>query len=173
MATALTPGYIYLIESDDTDNDDWIADHGGDPDHLDLTDYIEGEEYCKIEMPSNFIKNFITGIKVVDVSGGTSFDTKFEKRAYQTLANGLSTSRANGELVEQFIMAPRHTSGDSSVYKDYYLIFYFGVDDHVQFTDASGNRKSYCKGAVLSGSMIWVESMPGLYTLKLIWRSIW
>jgi len=173
MAIALTAGYIYLIESDGTDNDDWITDHAGDPDSLDLTNYTEGTEYCKIEMPELFRQDFFTGIIVYDVGGGSSFDMKYEKRAYKVLASGLPTTRANGDLVSNFCMIPRHTSGVSTTYHTYYLIFYFGVNDHLPFIDGSGNTKSYCKGVVTNGSKIWDKSNPHLYTLKLNWRSVW
>lgn len=173
MATALTPGYIYLIESDDTDNDDWITDHAGDPDLLDLDAYTEGTEYCKIEMPELFRQDFFTGISVYDIGGGESFDMRFARRAYKVLANGLPTSRSNGDLIEQFVMDDRHTSGVSTTYHTYYLIFYFGVNDHLPFTDASNARKSYCKGVVINGSKIWDKSNPHLYTIKLNWRSVW
>jgi len=174
MATAPTAGNIYLIESDGTDNDDWITDHGGDPDLLDLDLFTEGTDYCKIEMPKTWRKDFFTGIQISDSGGGESFDYRDERRGYRLLTQGLTTSRSNGEKVGEFIMAPRHTSGASATYHEYYLIIYFGVNDHVMFTDGSGNRKSYCLGAVTpNGSMIWNESTPSIYTIKLNWRSKW
>ena len=173
MATAPTAGYIYLIESDGTDNDDWITDHAGDPDLLDLDQYTEGTEYCKIEMPQQFKKNFTTGIVVTDASGAISFERRWEKRAYSVMSRGINTSRANGDLVEQFLTAPRHSAGSTTTYHTYYLIFYFGVDDHVPFTDSAGNRKSYCKGVVTNGSLLWNESMPNTYIISLNWRSVW
>ena len=173
MATAPTAGYIYLIESDGTDNDDWITDHAGDPDLLDLDVFTEGTEYCKIEMPELFRQDFFTGITVYDVGGGASFDMKYARRFYKVLAMGLPTSRSNGDLVAKFCMLPRHTSGVSATFKRYYLIFYFGVNDHLPFIDAAGATKSYCKGVVTGGSKIWDKSNPLLYTIKLNWRSVW
>lgn len=175
MATAPTAGYIYLIEAagDLGAKTNWITAGSGDPDTIDIEQFTEGLTYCKIEMPEMFRKSFVTGITVEDGGGGISFDRRFERRAYAILASGISTTRANGDKVEQFCMAPRHTSGSSAVYKNYYLIFYFAVNDHGPFTDASGNRKSYCKGAVLNGSIIWNKSNPLLYTIKLNWRSVW
>ena len=172
MATAPTAGYIYLIESDATDNADWVT-ASGDPDNIDIELYVEGTEYCKIEMPQQFTKKFKTGIVVTDASGGISFERRWERRAYAILARGLPTTRVNGDLVEQFIMSARHTSGTVATYKPYYLIFYFGVNDHSPFSDAGGTRRSYCKGVVTDGSIIWLHSRPSLYNIQLNWRSVW
>ena len=178
MATALTPGFIYLIESE-TGVDDWITDHSGDPDLIDLDNFSvgnnseEGVGFCKIEFPQQFKKNFTTGIIVQDVSGAISFERRWEKRAYAVLSRGINTTRANADLVEKFLTMPRHTAGSLSTYNFYYLIIYFGVNDHVPFTDQDGNRKSYCKGVVTSGSLLWNEKKTLIYTLSLNWRSVW
>jgi hypothetical protein len=172
MATAPTAGNIYLIESDATDNADWVT-VSGDPDTIDLDLYVEGNEYCKLEMPQQFKKNFSTGIVVTDGSGGISFERRWEKRSYTIALRGISTTRANGDLVERFLTIPRHTSGTVATYKTYYLIFYFGVNDHNPFTDSAGARQSYCKGVATIGSMLWVQSNPHRYTIDLNWRSVW
>jgi len=172
MAIAPTPGYIYLIESNAVDNDDWITDHGGDPDLLDLTDYTEGTEYVKLEIPQNFQKAFNTGIRVSDMVGGKSYDIRWMKRFYQLLAKGIETSVANADLIEGFIMSNRHTAGDSATFVRYYLIVYFGVNTHLKFTDASGNRQSYCKGVVLGGIINVI--MANFYAIiQITFRSVW
>ena len=86
---------------------------------------------------------------------------------------GLPTSRSNGDKIANFCMLPRHTSGVEAIFKKYYLIFYFGTNDHLPFIDAAGNIKSYCAGAVINGSKIWDKSNPLLYTMKINWKSIW
>ena len=35
---------LWLVESDDDDNDDWIGDHNGDPEDLDESKFNEGED---------------------------------------------------------------------------------------------------------------------------------
>jgi len=97
----------------------------------------------------------------------------YARRAYKSLSMGLPTSRSNGDKVEEFCMSPRHTSGVAATRKNCYLIYYFGVNDHLPFTDENGNRKSYCKGWVINGSKIWDKSNPLLYTIKINWRSAW
>ena len=91
MATAPTAGYFYLIESDSGDNDDWITDHAGDPDLLDLDAYTEGTEYCKIEMPKALRVKGHTGAQVTDSGAGMSYVERTERSGYGALANGIQT----------------------------------------------------------------------------------
>lgn len=173
MVTALTPGYIYFIESDGTDNDNWIADHGGDPDLLDLDQYTEGTDYCKIEIPKDVKVGFYTGHNVSDVGSGLSYDLRSAARGYKAYTRGLVTSRANAKLMDQFFMSNRHTSGASATYKTYYMVVYFGVNDHWPFIDHNNNQKSYCKGAVIGGDLNWRETESLTILTNLHWRSIW
>ena len=180
MATALTPGYIYLIESE-KGVDDWITDHSGDPDLIDLDNFSvgnnseEGKGYVKIQIPKNIQKAFNTGIRVSDMVGGKSYDIRWQKRFYQTMARGIETSIANADLIEEFIMSDRHTAGDSATFKRYYMIVYFGVNIHLKFTDASGNRQSYCRGVVLGGIMNWIDKGKADLTaiIQINFRSVW
>lgn len=173
MATALTAGYIYFIESDGTDNDDWITDHAGDPDLLDLDQYTEGTEYCKIEIPKNWKVGFYTGHNVSDVGSGLSYDLRNAQRGYKAYTKGLQTSVANGKLIDKFFMSDRHTSGATTTYKTYYMIIYFGVNDHWLFTDHNSVQKSYCKGAVIGGDITWFDTNNLTCMISLHWRSIW
>ena len=170
MAIALTDGNIYFLESDAA-NDTWITDHG-DPDNIDLTSYTEGTEYCKLPLPRRIQKSFTTGIQVMDPGGGTSVQVNWQKKVYQVLAEGIETSVANANTVEKFFMTEAHTISDTT-YKDYYLVCKFGTNSYIDFTDDSGNRKQYCKGAVLTGMCTWVQESPLTMVVSLQWRSIW
>ena len=172
MAIDLTDGYIYFVESN-SDNDDWITDHAGDPDSLDLTNYTEGTEYCKLKMPERFVKSFVTGMIIVDSGGGNSYQERYERRSYSILSEGIETSIYNADLVEKFFTIPRHTAASNDTYKEYYLIIRFGASNYVNFTDNDGNRKEYCRGAVLSGSVTWSEAKPSAALVKLTFKSIW
>ena len=173
MAIDLSDGYIYFIESDGGDNDDWIGDHAGDPDALDLTNYTEGTEYCKLEFPKRWKKIFNTGMNIYPSGGGVSFQLRPNRRFYQLLSQGIETSRANGDLVEGFFTINRHTASSATTYKDYYVIVRFGASDYVKFTDADGNRKEYCKGAVTGGDVTWTENNPANVIISLSFDSIW
>ena len=178
MATALTPGFIYLIESE-TGVDDWITDHSGDPDLIDLDNFSvgnnseEGKGYCKLKIPRNIQKAFDTGRIVTDLIGGVSVDQRWQRRAYGMNLNGIEASIAEADLIGEFFMSNRHTAGSTSTFKQYYLIIYFGVNTHIKFTDHNGNRQSYCKGVVLKGSIIWNMGESLRYSLKLNFRSTW
>jgi hypothetical protein len=171
--TALTAGYIYFLESDAGDNDDWITDHAGDPDLADISSHTDGTEICHLEIPQRFTKRMSTGIVTTPVGGGTSYSLRNEGRWYQVLARGIQTSRANAELVEKFFSIPRHTSGSSSTYVNYYLVIYFGTNDHVQFTDPSGNRKSYCPVDCAMVDVIWTDTENLICTVALQVNSVW
>ena len=171
--TGLTDGYIYFVESESTGGDDWITDHAGDPDSLDLDLMTEGTEFCKLQIPERFSKSFVTGMIIVDSGGGNSYQERYERRSYATVTEGIETSRANADLVEQFFTIPRHTASSSTTYKEYYLIIRFGSSNYVNFTDNDGNRKEYCRGAVLSGSVSWFKTRPQVALVKVNFKSIW
>lgn len=171
MATALTIGKFYFIESD-AGNQDWITNNSGDPDAIDLDNFTEGTDYVEFNIPRGFTKTSFTGALVTPMGGGKSFDLRFAARFYRVLAIGIQTSLANVNLVDKFIMSDEHVTGGSS-FKRYYLIVYFGTNSHLEFTDASDNRKSYCKGIILSAPAIWVDSDSSNFNLKINWQSVW
>ena len=171
MATALTAGKFYFIESD-AGNQDWITNSAGDPDAIDLDNYTEGTDYIELNIPRGFTKTPFTGVLITPMGGGKTFDLRFAARFYRALTQGIQTSLANVKLVDKFIMSDRHTSGGDA-FKRYYLIVYFGTNSHLEFTDASDNRKSYCKGIVLSAPAVWIESEPLTFIQKINWQSVW
>ena len=175
MVTALTPGYIYFIEAiDDGANDaNWVTTGAGDPDTIDISLWTEGTDYCKIEIPKNWKIGFITGIHITDVGGGLSYDLRNAVRGYKSFLKGMQTSIANGKNIDKFFMSDRHTVGASATYKDYYLIIYFGVNDHWLFTDHNSAQKSYCKGAAIGGDVSWFDTKNRVCIVSIHWRSIW
>ncbi len=171
MSIDLNDGYIFFIESDAVDNQNWVT--VGDPDLINLVNFTEGEDYCKLKLPKEFRKWFTTGMEIVDSGGGNSYQLRWNRRAYKLLSTGIETSRANADLVEGFFMRDRHTSPSPTIYKDYYLIFRFAASDYVNFTDDGGTRREYCRGGVENGEEMWVYDNPKNYILKLNFRSIW
>ena len=173
MATALTAGKFYFIESNDR-NQDWITNNAGDPDAIDLDNYAgkEGIEYIELNMPKGFTRTSFTGALVTPMGGGKSFDLRFAARFYRALTQGIQTSLAKVNLVDKFIMSDEHVTGGNSFIR-YYLIVYFGTNSHLEFTDASDNRKSYCRGIILSAPAVWIESDYTNFILKINWQSVW
>ena len=172
MATNLTPGRFYLIESD-AGNQDWITNNSGDPDLIDLDNFTEGLTYVSLEIPRGFTRTGFTGAVVTPSGGGKSFDLRSAKRFYKSLQRDIQTTLANANLIDKFTMSDRHTSGSIAVFKRYYLIVYFGINSHLEFTDADDNRKSYCRGIILGVATQWIESKPLNFVVRINWDSVW
>lgn len=175
MATGLTPGKIYFIEAidDGAGDDNWITTGGGDPDTIDLDHWTEGLDYVSIDIPMGFTRNSFTGALVTPSGGGRSFDKRTAARFYKMLQRGIQTTLANANLIDKFAMSDRHTSGSIAIFKRYYMIAYFGTNAHLEFTDDSDNRKSYCKGIILSVATVWRESDNLNFIVKINWDSVW
>ena len=168
MATPLTTGYIYILESDAGRNQNWIA---GGPGTIDLDSFTEGTEYCKLEIPRKFVKGFSTGVQVMDGGGGSSVQVNWDKRVFTIQATGIEASIANAEKFDQFTMLKEHT--DEDVYVDYYLVIKYGTTSYVKFTDFGGTRRDYCKGVIVNGSIMWLEQENQTAIVQLQWRSVW
>ena len=172
MATGLTIGRFYLIESEAAQQD-WITNNAGDPDAIDLDQFTEGTHYISLELPMGFTKNSFTGAIVTPSGGGKSFVNKNAARFYKMLQRGFQSSLANANLVDKFVMSDRHTSGDSATFKWYYAIFYFGTNSHLEFTDGNSDPKSYGRGIVLNVATQWVEHKSLRFNLRINWESVW
>ncbi|GAH70481.1 unnamed protein product, partial [marine sediment metagenome] len=118
MATDLTHGYIYFLEKDAVDNQDWGHVVGD----IDLDNFTNGTDVVKLQIPKNFKIRGKTGISVVESGGGHSYDERPNTRAYQMLANGVETTIANAATVANFFMLDRHTSGASATFNSYHAV---------------------------------------------------
>lgn len=130
-------------------------------------------DYVSIPIPIGFTRNSFTGATVTPSGGGKSFDLRNASRFYKSLQRGFTSTLANVNLMDKFVMSDRHTSGTIAVFKRYYMIIYFGTNNHLEFTDADSNRKSYCRGIILSASAQWIESDNLKFTVKINWESVW
>ena len=172
IATNLTVGKIYFIESD-SGNQDWITNNAGDPDAIDLDNFTEGTDYVTINIPRGFTRNSFTGAIVTPTGAGKSFDERNAARFYRVLQRGIQTTLTNANLIDKFVMSDRHTSGASATFKRYYLIVYFGTNSHLEFTDGSDARKSYCKGIIINMATIWLDSDSLNFLVRINWNSVW
>ena len=172
MATALTFGRIYFIESD-AGNQDWITNNAGDPDAIDLDNFTEGLDYVSILLPRGFTRSSFTGPIVTPSGGGKSFDQRNATRFYKLLQRGFTSTLANANLIDKFAMSDRHTSGASAIFKRYYAIIYFGTNSHLEFTDGNDNRKSYCRGIILTVITQWLASDSLDFLVRINWDSVW
>ena len=172
MATALTTGKLYFIESD-AGNQDWITNNSGDPDLIDLDNFTNGLDYIVLDIPKGFTRSSFTGAIVTPTGAGKSYDDRIALRFYKLLQRGVPTTLANANLTDKFAMSDRHTSGAVPPFKRYYMIAYFGTNSHLEFTDSNDNRKSYCKGIILQVSTVWMGEKPNNFLVRINWDSVW
>lgn len=169
----LTEGYIYLIESEAADNQNWLTN----PHNIVIGNFTEGTDFCKIEIPQQHQKRFTTGITIIDSGAGTSYDDRSNRYSYSLDGQGLLTSKTNAALVDKFIMNSRHVSSSPSTYKYYYMVIKYDTADadasYEMFMDDTGTQRRYCKGAVLSGMYRWVETDPLKNEVMVKFKSCW
>lgn len=110
---------------------------------------------------------------VTPSGGGKSWDSRSAKRFYRCLKRGIQTSLANANLIDKFVMSDRHTSGSSATFKRYYMVVYFGTNSHLEFTDGSDTRQSYCRGVIKSVARQWVQSESLNFVVRINWESVW
>lgn len=176
MPTALTPGYVYFIESDGVTNDDWIGDHAGDPDDIDLDPYVEGTHYCKILIPKGWRIIGHTGTLVTTLGGSVQYSQRSAKRWYSGGANGILTTIANANLMDKFFMSDRHTSGASATFEPYYLIPYHGLNSSnlvPKFTDHTNTQRAYCLIEALDFQRGWVDVENLIEKVNIRFVSVW
>lgn len=175
MVTRLTAGKFYFIEAidDGAGDNNWITTGGGDPDTIDLDHWTEGLDYVSIDIPRGFTRSSFTGAIVTPTGAGKQFDQRNATRFYKTLQRGIQTTLTNANLIDKFVMSDRHTSGASAVFKRYFMVVYFGTNNHLEFTDSGNNRKSYCRGIIISVATTWIESTPLNFILRINWDSVW
>ena len=160
---------IFLIESDSSDNDDWITDHAGDPAELDLDTYDLGVDYVYISQST---------IEKTD-------DPEVFKETFMTFPDGEGFAWTIGEETETYTFKSRVSSTVRGYLKrfmklhnrdtaeDFYLVHRTGSTTYETFYNASGTEKKYskCAGEGLSSS--WSKNDPAIYvgiiSLILFW----
>ena len=140
---------------------------------IDLDNFTEGLDYVSNKLPLGFSRTSFTGAIVTPTGGGRSYDKRSAARFYKALQRGVLSTLANANLIDKFAMSDRHTSGSIAVFKRYYLIAYFGTNAHFEFTDRNDNRKSYCKGIIISVVTQWLESNSLQFLVRINWDSVW
>jgi len=77
MVTTPSAG-IYIVESNSAEN--WISDHSGNPELLDLDLLTEGVTYCRFEFVIDFDDDPTTGFYEEVFPGGSGFSIPLEER---------------------------------------------------------------------------------------------
>lgn len=165
----LTDGYIYFIESEVADNQNWLHN----PDNIVIGSFTEGTDYCKLQFPNNFQVPFGTGAVINTGSSGNQYMNISARRFYKFLADGIEASIANANTIDQFIMSNRHTSGVIGTRKWYYLVIRFAASSYVKFTDGGGTQRDYCKGIIVDGVRVWNKAKPLIMKIHINFGSVW
>ena len=172
MVTGIKDGRILLLESK-TGVDDWITDHAGNPDSIDLDNFTEGIDFCQFNFPMKMMKRGKTGAKVTVTSSGKSYDARKAARFYNAIVTGKTEGRAPAYLIENFLMSDRHTSGASATFERYYLVIQYGTTDQEPFRDSFDNIQKYCKGICTDWEIVWSEPNHVNMDVRINWWSVW
>jgi len=173
MATGLEDGKIYLLEraGDLGAKTDWITAGGGDPDTIDTEQFTEGLTLCKFSFPMKFVKRGKTGMVPSTTSGGLTGVSRTGNRFYNSIIMGTTGSRAAGYLIEKFLMDDRHLVPASATFKPYFLVVYYGTNDHEPFINVANSRLSYAPGVVTDFEVAWQEAKHINLNVRLNWWS--
>jgi hypothetical protein len=172
MATPLSDGKVYLIESDAGDNQNWVPTPG----NIDLDNFIQGDEYCVLSIPRQWTQGGVTGIQADTASGGNGFMTRTWRRYYIVKMVGLEAIGAEAHYVDEFIMNNRHTATSGATFTDYYLVICRdedGATGYQKFTNSAGAQVDYCKGVVTDFQIIWQEGKNLRATVQFTFMSVW
>lgn len=171
MATDLSDGMIYFIESDAVDNQNWLHSPG----NIDLDSFTEGTEYCKLQIPDQWIKECYTGIVPNTASSGSGFMFRSSRRFYQVKLSGIEAIGSEAHLIEKFFMDDRHVATSASTFTQYYVVICRdeSTPDFEEFTDSTSTRRQYCTGIVTHFTITWNESENLRARIDIEFTSVW
>lgn len=149
--TGVSARALYLIESDATNNVNWVPTVA----NIDLELYTEGTEYCKMDYPPRKQKRFYTGLKISDLANAKSFIMKKGKRGYLFNVQAKVYTKASSDFIDQFLLANNHVR--ASNYEDYYLVLVHDSGTYEKFTDNGGTRRDYLQCGILDGIITEVQ----------------
>jgi len=173
MATGLEDGKIYLLETagDLGAKTNWIVAGSGDPDTIDTEQFTEGLTLCKFSFPMKFVKRGKTGMVPSTASGGLTGVSRTANKFYNAIIMGTTATRAAGYLIGEFLMDDRHHVPVSATFKDYFLVVYYGTNDHEPFTNVANSRLSYAPGVVTDFEIAWRSDQHINLNVRLNWWS--
>lgn len=171
LANDLTPGYIYILESDAVRNQNWVptvANIGL------VANFTEGTDFCKLKIPKQWTKGGTTGITADDASGGKTYVTRTSRKSYKITIQGIEVVGSDADNIEKFIMSAAHTATSVSTFKYYYLIIMRSATDYEEFTDDGGTRRDYCKIVITPDwRIVWNEAKSRVANVLINCRSAW
>lgn len=143
------PG-ITLLESDATRNDDWITDHSGDPDYVDLTKYNVSSRIDILDRSkwkvNNLNTNWQTKIGEVSFPSDITVATPFGENTDAIMLDGWAESMADANYIDDFIKEHNNLAD-----KRIYLVINAGTEgtgSYKTFKDGDRVSQKYARGYV-------------------------
>jgi hypothetical protein len=167
---------VWIVESDGTDNDDWISDHSGDPENLDASAYTQGDDAIYLnhcEKPKIAPKFNFSDIQ--DIYQASSLDASYSLGHFEYEIEFKHSSNTFSDLeqkmadIQDFML-----NHSSSAHNATYLVIRRGTDGFIKFPDGSGtpgNRNKYIKGR-MTGIKAEIEGANFYIKGKLKFRSV-
>lgn len=167
----LTPGYFYVIEAEDAQQD-WRHD----PDDIVIGNFTEGTHFFKIEKPLSYSITSMTGSKITTIGGALQYSFRENKRYSVIIVNGKVTTISNANLINKFVHTDRHTSGASATFVPYYAILYNGLNASTlvpTFIDHNNTERAYCLGEIIQCTRNWIHTDNERMTINIKFASVW
>lgn len=132
MATALTAGYIYVLN--------WLAT-SGDPENYDLDDGTEGEDYCRFKIPMAIMNSIDSIGEITTLLGGKGHVFKEDSQLEVIGVDGEVETRADLLKIKTY----QNISKSSTNAIDY-LVIKYGTNDYFPFVDEDHAAQEYARG---------------------------
>jgi len=148
---------VWLVESDATNNDDWITDHSGDPEELTITNYTEGIECWTVEY-AHIERYGQANVDVQDLPGWFSIDLTFEEGHSLIKVSGTyqgTTFNATKEKGNNLMRFFRNHSDLSD--KPFYFVKRWAEDEYELFYDENRAELKYMKAKFTNVPKFWIE----------------
>jgi len=163
----------YFIESDATNNDDWIGIHAGDPGEADIDLYTDGNEYIRIDKvdQNQDAENYGHMFEPITDGETEHYTIGVEANIYTVRgifhATTLAALYAKREKVKQF--CKRHNRNSA---KQAYLVHRYGATSYEKFFDEDFTELKYARGYVVRQVTTYNEGKLDLGVV-IVWRIAW
>lgn len=163
---------LYIMESDSSNNDDWVSDHDAMKE-ADLDQFTEGNDYIYLPYAGNLRKISEYKVKVADFFGGQGAKIGIGEGHFIYKVNGRyqgtgESDRDNQEAyIDEFFKRHMDVTGN-----DIYIGYRKIGENWKQFVDNNYNHKGYCKG-VFAKPITERKPFDNYFEWEIIFREAW
>lgn len=104
--------------------------------------------------------------------GAIQHDERSRKRFYNPIIMATCKTKTTADLIDKFLMSDAHTSGLTATFKRYYLVGYYGTNNHELFTDPNDARIKYLPGIVTDWFNRWTDPNHVNRNVRLNFKSV-